>query len=281
MKTDIYTVENIAPGTWRFDECGRDNCYLLCGEERALLIDCSIGTGDLLHAVRALTDLPLTVAVTHAHGDHAGGGCQFGTIHVPRAETDRTFRIQTLRVFRRQLLSNRMKRAGITRQNVRGRNRKTHWIPFDDGAVFELGGRTVRASLVPAHSAGSMIFLDETNRLAFLGDTACPVLPMHTYRALPLAAWDAQGDRLLALTEGYALWCGHGDGRLDRALLQRQRGWVREILAARPKNAKKHATVYYPAFDAAGCVGYDPAKLYDTGKAPGWLPELLHAMLYD
>ena len=204
MNTDIYTVEEIAPGTFRLDECGRDNCYLLCGEERALLIDCSLGAGDLLRAVRRLTDLPLTVAVTHTHGDHAGGGYQFGTIHVPRAETHDSFRGQNLRVFRRMLLSNRMKRAGITNKNIRGSIRKTVWLPFDDGAVFDLGGRTVRAVSVPAHTVGGTVFLDETNRLAFLGDTACPVLPMHTYRALPLSAWEAQGDRLLALTDGYA-----------------------------------------------------------------------------
>ena len=132
MKQDIYQVEQIAPGTWRIDECGRDNCYLLCGGARALLIDCSIGTGALMDVVRSLTDLPLTVAVTHAHGDHAGGGYQFGTIYVPRAETDRTWRGPNMRVFRKQLLSNKMKKSGVTKKNVRGNNLKTNWLPFDD-----------------------------------------------------------------------------------------------------------------------------------------------------
>ena len=112
MKQDIYQVEQIAPETWRIDECGRDNCYLLCGRERALLIDCTIGTGDLMDVVRTLTDLPLTVAVTHAHGDHAGGGYQFGTIYVPRAETDRTWRGPNMRVFRKQLLETTSKPTG-------------------------------------------------------------------------------------------------------------------------------------------------------------------------
>ncbi|MBQ4207371.1 MAG: MBL fold metallo-hydrolase [Clostridia bacterium] len=280
MNTDIYTVEEIAPGTFRLDECGRDNCYLLCGEERALLIDCSLGTGDLLRAVRRLTDLPLTVAVTHTHGDHAGGGYQFGTIHVPRAETHDSFRGQNLRVFRRMLLSNRMKRQGITKKNIRGSIRKTAWLPFDDGDVFDLGGRAVRAVSVPAHTIGGTVFLDETNRLAFLGDTACPVLPMHTYRALPLSAWEAQGDRLLALTDGYALWCGHGDGRLDRALVQQQLGWVREILAAHPANEAERKAVFYPAFDPAGCVGFRPANLYETDKRKGWVKETWNSILH-
>lgn len=280
MKTDVYKTEQIAPGTWRLDECGRDNCYLLCGSERALLIDSSIGTGDLPAAVQELTQLPVTVAVTHTHGDHAGGGCQFGSIMVPRAETHYSFRGQNLRVFRRQLISNRMKKAGITGRDVRGRIHDTQWIPFDDGAVFDLGGRTVRAVSVPAHTVGGTVFFDDANGLCFLGDTACPVLPMHTYRALPLAAWEAEGDRLLQLTEGYALWCGHGDGRLDRVLLEQQLLWVREILKAHPENEKKHKRCYYPQFDPAGCVGFDPANLFETNRRKGWLTETWNSILH-
>ena len=280
MKTDIYTVEQIAPDTWRIDECGRDCCYLLCGRDRALLIDCSIGAGDLAALVRRLTDLPLTVAVTHAHGDHAGGGHQFGEILVPAAETSRLWRGQNLRVFRRKLLSNRMKKAGVTKKNIRGSIRETIWTPFEPGASFDLGGRTVRTVSVPAHTAGSTVFFDDENKLAFLGDCVCPVLPMHTFRALPLAAFPAQGERLLALTEGYTLWCGHGEGRLDRALLERQLLWVREILAAHPQNEKKHRKLYYPQFDPAGCVGFDPANLYETDKRKGWMKETWNSILH-
>ena len=213
--------------------------------------------------------------LTHTHGDHAGGGYQFGAIHVPQAETHYSFRGQNLRVFRRRLLSNRMKKAGVTKQNIRGSIHNTTWIPFGDGAAFDLGGRTVRAVSVPAHTVGGTVFLDDENKLAFLGDTACPVLPMHTYRALPLAAWEAQGERLLSLTDGYALWCGHGNGRMDRALLERQLLWVREILAAHPQNEKKRKKLYYPAFDPAGCVGFDPANLYGEAQAPDWRKETL------
>ena len=270
MKQDVYQIEEIAPRTWRIDECGRDNCYLLCGDQRALLIDCSIGTGDLMGVVRALTDLPLTVAVTHAHGDHAGGGYQFGTIYVPRAETDRSWRGPNMRVFRKQLLSNRMKKSGITKKNVRGNNLKTNWLPFDDGAVFELGGRTVRTAAVPAHTIGGTVFFDDKNRLCFLGDTVCPVLPMHTYRALPLQSFSDRSDRLTELLDGYTLFCGHGDGRVTHELVQKQIAWVREILAQYPANANKHGKKYYPAFDPDGCVGYDPANLYPAAKQKGW-----------
>ena len=43
----VYTTEKIGERTYRIDECGRDNCYLLLGEKSALLIDSSIGECEL------------------------------------------------------------------------------------------------------------------------------------------------------------------------------------------------------------------------------------------
>ena len=61
---NVYTTEKIGERTYRIDECGRDNCYLLLGEKSALLIDSSIGTGNLKAVVRSITSLPVTVAAT-------------------------------------------------------------------------------------------------------------------------------------------------------------------------------------------------------------------------
>ena len=47
-------------------------CYLIEGEERALLIDGLTGVGSLRAFVRELTELPVTAALTHAHMDHSG-----------------------------------------------------------------------------------------------------------------------------------------------------------------------------------------------------------------
>ena len=263
MSQSFYAVEKLNDNTFRIDECGRDNCYLLLGETQALLLDCSIGTGHLPTLLSALTDLPLTVAATHAHGDHAGAGHQFGEIYVPTEEITLNYRIQNARYYRRQLLSNTMKQQGITEKNITESNWKTKWLPLEDGKVFDLGGRTVRAFRAPGHTAGGTCFLDETQKLLFTGDSVCPVLPMNTYRCLPLSEWLPAGERILALAqEGYSLLCGHGDGRVSAALLEQQIQWVHEILQQHPQNEKKHSRAFYPAFSAEGCVCYDPANLY-------------------
>ena len=263
MNQSIYTVEKLNDTTFRIDECGRDNCYLLLGTERALLIDCSIGTGELPALVRALTSLPVTVAATHAHGDHVGAGHQFDAVFVPREEITLNYRIQNLRFYRRQLVSNTMKKQGITAKNITGSVLRAKWLPMEDGKVFDLGERTVRTFRTPGHTAGDTCFLDETQKMLFVGDSVCSVLPMHTYRCLPLLKWLPSGEHILALAkEGYAVFGGHGDGRVSADLLQQQIAWVREILQAHPKNEKKHSRAYYPEFSAQGCIGYDPANLY-------------------
>ena len=263
MNKSFYTVEKLEEGTFRIDECGRDNCYLLLGEEDTLLIDCSIGTGHLPTLLSTLTRLPVTVAATHAHGDHAGAGYQFPALFVPKEEITLNFRIQNLRFYRRKLLSNTMKKQGITKKNIDGSIFRAKWLPMEDGRVFDLGGRTVRTFRVPGHTAGSTVFADETRRLLFLGDSICPVLPMHTYRCLPLSSWLPGARRVLTLAnEGYTMFCGHGDGRMSAELLAQQIAWVQEILKQYPHNEAKHRRAFYPEFSAEGCVGFDPANLY-------------------
>ncbi len=263
MNQSVYTVEKLNETTFRIDECGRDNCYLLLGEERALLIDCSIGTGELPTLLRALTDLPVTVAATHAHGDHVGAGHQFDAVYVPEEEITLNFRIQNLRHFRRKLISNTMRKQGITEKNITGSVLHAKWLPMEDGKVFDLGGRVVRTFRTPGHTQGGTCFLDEGQRMLFVGDAVCPVLPMQIYRCMPLSAWLPGGERIYALAkQGVQVFCGHGDGRISAELLRQQIAWVQEILQAHPKNEKKHSRAYYPEFSVQGCVTYDPANLY-------------------
>ena len=55
---------------------------LLRGEKRALLVDTGYGAEDVAAFVRTLTDLPLTVVLTHGHHDHALGSRWFGEVHL-------------------------------------------------------------------------------------------------------------------------------------------------------------------------------------------------------
>ena len=59
------------------------HCFLVEGETRAVLIDTMTGIRGLKEFVSTLTDLPVQVALTHGHMDHAGGVFEFGPVRHP------------------------------------------------------------------------------------------------------------------------------------------------------------------------------------------------------
>lgn len=89
--TPWFTVERIDDATFALSEYRHweeTHSYLLLGRERALLLDTGLGVGNLRREVEALTDLPVSVALTHVHWDHIGGCAQFAAPAVHEAEAD-------------------------------------------------------------------------------------------------------------------------------------------------------------------------------------------------
>ena len=70
----LWCIPHLSP-----DFMGFAHTYLVCGEERAALIDTGYGIGDMKALCTELTDLPVVVVNTHAHTDHTGGNSLFGS----------------------------------------------------------------------------------------------------------------------------------------------------------------------------------------------------------
>ena len=71
-----FTVEQIDYNTFAISEYQHwkeTQCYLLCGEERAVLIDTGLGVSNISEIVDTLTGLPVMVITTHVHWGHIGG----------------------------------------------------------------------------------------------------------------------------------------------------------------------------------------------------------------
>lgn len=97
MAEGIYKAEQIAPGTYRIDEAGAVNCYLLEGNKKALLIDTGIGIGCIREETEKLTNLPAEVVLTHAHCDHAGGIGWFDHYYVHQSDTAPIYKLLSSR----------------------------------------------------------------------------------------------------------------------------------------------------------------------------------------
>lgn len=208
----IHTVERIAPDTYRIDEAGVVNCYLLVGSERSLLVDTCLGMGDLGAVVRRITPTPLDVVLTHMHGDHAGGIGWFERYHVHEADCTPVYKLLGSSFVAKAMIP---KGVEVPRKPFRPER-----VPIEDGFSFDLGDRTVRAVSVPGHTRGSIALVDDGRRLMFTGDDINPSLWLHLPGSVTLEEWLPGGRRLIGLSADHACWYGHGSGRQTTEQMQ-------------------------------------------------------------
>lgn len=188
MATTLYPVVQFKKDTWEIDEFDCASIFLLVGTERALLIDTGIGVGDLEAAVRRITEKPLTVVITHGHGDHLGNAWRFPEIYVhPKDQKNVEYsNIEKRRTYPRAM-ANRMHGARPTiyqTHNLYAYDIGKDVVPADpelvkkqkvydvtEGMEFDLGGgRIVKVYECEGHTAGQIMLLDEMTRSLFVGD---------------------------------------------------------------------------------------------------------------
>ena len=133
-------------------------CFLLLGEERALLIDTGYGRGDFPNIIDKLAEgKEIVVVNTHGHYDHTAGNPWFPKVYMhpnAMAYAKEPFSFTPV---------DPVWMANMPYPNY-------EMIPIYDGHVFDLGGRKVEVLYIPAHSDSDLMFIDHGRRLLFTGD---------------------------------------------------------------------------------------------------------------
>ena len=176
MLTKLFPMVQFRKNTWEIDEFDCASIFLLIGEEKAMVIDCGMGIGDLRGAIEMITDKPLIVVLSHGHVDHTGNARQFDEIWInPKDNTQPIPQDLSRRVDDTRCIA--LRQNGIYPYDINADLREPgpeEPMPviheLHDGMQFDLGGRIVTAYDCPGHSAGEMIFLDESTRCLFCGD---------------------------------------------------------------------------------------------------------------
>jgi hydroxyacylglutathione hydrolase len=161
FKNDDLTISQLEDKVWIIETSDNTTMYLIEGTKKAMLIDTGTKCKKLDEVIRKITQKPLYVVITHAHGDHDGNIRFFNEIYLHPADTvllDKSFK------------------------------GKINFV--SDGQVFDLGGKKIEVAHMPAHTPGSIVLLDKQAGSCYSGDAfgsgqvwlqLSPYSPMQTY----------------------------------------------------------------------------------------------------
>lgn len=171
---DWFTVERIDSDTFAISEYHHweePHCYLVCGRERAVLIDTGLGVSNIKTIVDTLTSLPILVLTTHAHWDHIGGHRYFPSIAVHEMEKDwlTTFPLP-LSVVKQNLLAHSCVFPDDFDLESYHLFQGEAQMVLQDGDTIDLGNRQLTVIHTPGHSPGHCCFYDPQRKYLFSGD---------------------------------------------------------------------------------------------------------------
>jgi len=121
-----------------------ESLYLVEGNDRAVLIDAGTRVPGLDKIVAGITSKPVTMILTHGHGDHVGGVGPFPEVWIGPADE--------------QMLRNSQRRYQGEIKHL------------TDGETIDLGERKLEVMFTPGHTSGSVTFFDKENHYGFSGD---------------------------------------------------------------------------------------------------------------
>jgi len=205
--------------------------YLLCGRERALLIDTGLGICDISQEVEKLTSLPVTAVATHIHWDHIGGHKYYPDFYAHEAELDwlnGKFPLSR-EVVRKMVLD----RCDPPEDFDIGQYEMFQGVParvLRDGNVIDLGGRRLEVLHTPGHSPGHMCFFERERGYLFTGDLVYKDVLFAYYPSTDPAAYLASMERVAALPVE-RVFPAHHSLETQPELLVRVRDAFRELKA--------------------------------------------------
>lgn len=169
VEDDWYEVTYVEPRTYIIEEpsSAQGNVsYLILGDDRAVMFDTgagennAVGDSKVMYLIEQITDLPVTLLMSHFHFDHNQNISEFD--HVAFIELD--------------YLVEGTSEEGIytfsTQELVEGSYPESvevdeWWTP---DSYIDLGNRTIRIVSIPGHTDESAMIVDNENKLMFMGD---------------------------------------------------------------------------------------------------------------
>jgi glyoxylase-like metal-dependent hydrolase (beta-lactamase superfamily II) len=169
-----FRIQEIEDGIFSIEEPQHVRSFLVKGRTCAALIDTGMGFLSMEKEIKPLVETPIIVFNTHWHFDHIAGNAGFRNIGIAGAEEQLIAeRISNATLMPLYIIPCIEKGIPFPDQFVPERyevNSPPATFTFDDGDIFDLGGRIIRAISTPGHTHGSFSFLDIQTKSLFCGD---------------------------------------------------------------------------------------------------------------
>jgi hydroxyacylglutathione hydrolase len=200
-----FNVVQINENSWYVDG-PVSRAFLFKGREKALLVDTTMGPGDLKSEVDKLVgNMPVILVNTHGDADHIGCNSQFA---------------HTL-----------MHPSEFSYYATKCRQDDARPLPLHDGDEIDIGERAFRVIHVPGHTPGSIVLLNRKERFLIGGDTILQRVfifgPQRNLRALI--------DSLQRLREQFfeefdVVYTAHGEFPLPKSFILQELAGARALL---------------------------------------------------
>lgn len=174
--TALNRVEQLAPDLWMITETDSVHCYLLLGQQKALLFDVGYGYEDIQPLIRQITDLPVMLVISHGDPDHGLGANHFADVWLHPLDYGKLLCNDTEEM-RRRAYEYRVTKAPqykpcIDAQTFLHTRISEHTRPhfLRDGDEIDLGGKQLQVIHTPGHSYGHIMLLEKQIGRLFSGD---------------------------------------------------------------------------------------------------------------
>ncbi len=176
------------------------NAWLVCGAQKALLLDTGLSVPGLAGYVRSLTGLPLMVVNSHGHFDHTGCNPQFDTVWIHPQDAPLLFQ---------DLFGNALAAPGCEVKVLQG------------GDSIDLGGTVLDVYEVPGHTPGSIVLHNAADGYLLSGDAIARRIFYTPGRIwTPFSHYFDALERVRAL-DFTAIYSAHDDMALPKDLIDR------------------------------------------------------------
>lgn len=209
----MFTSVQVLPGIHQITDCMGVCFTLFTGEKRALLVDAGYGLEDVYAYVRTLTELPLTVILTHCHHDHALGARWFSDTCLFPQDLPH-FPVYTGERQRRRVMEQAAaKGLQCPEDYLTAPIRQP--VPLQEG-VMDLGGLQVQVLHCPGHTPGScMIYVPQHSLLLTADNWNCCTW-LFFPEALPLKDYLRNMTEVFDCLEFTHVLCSHQPGLFPR-----------------------------------------------------------------